>query len=141
MEYPLQVIDLMIVIKNSSRKMFVRSVLQTDRFGNFIFEVEDYRYFVYRESPILMMIFSKVQPFYIPLIYHLNEKLKQLSFGSGMYIYIRPWLDTFNQDKLFKQHDFPWPMSVSVHIKYSSCDCCQTTNPIRFCLFFFLLIK
>lgn len=52
MEYPLQVIDLMIVIKNSSRKMFVRSVLQTDRFGNFIFEVEDYRYVVYRKSNI-----------------------------------------------------------------------------------------
>lgn len=51
MGYPL-VIDLIIVIKNSSRKMFVRSVLQTDRFGNFIFEVEDYRYFVYRESNI-----------------------------------------------------------------------------------------
>lgn len=67
MGYPLQVIDLMIVIKNSSRKLFVRSVLQTDRFGNFIFEVEDYRYFVYRESPILMMIFFKVQQFYIPL--------------------------------------------------------------------------
>lgn len=66
MGYPL-VIDLIIVIKNSSRKMFVRSVLQTDRFGNFIFEVEDYRYFVYRESPISMMIFSKVQEFYIPL--------------------------------------------------------------------------
>lgn len=47
MGYPLQVIDLMIVIKNSSRKLFVRSVLQTDRFGNFIFEVEDYRYVVY----------------------------------------------------------------------------------------------
>lgn len=47
MGYPLQVIDLIIVIKNSSRKMFVRSVLQTDRFGNFIFEVEDYRYVVY----------------------------------------------------------------------------------------------
>lgn len=66
MGYPL-IIDLIIVIKNSSRKMFVRSVLQTDRFGNFIFEVEDYRYVVYRESPILMMIFSKVQEFYIPL--------------------------------------------------------------------------
>lgn len=52
MRYPLQVIDLMIVIKNSSRKMFVRSVLQTDRFGNFIFEVEDYRYVVYRKSNI-----------------------------------------------------------------------------------------
>lgn len=52
MGYPLQVIDLMIVIKNSSRKMFVRSVLQTDRFGNFIFEVEDYRYVVYRKSNI-----------------------------------------------------------------------------------------
>lgn len=67
MRYPLQVIDLMIVIKNSSRKLFVRSVLQTDRFGNFIFEVEDYRYVVYRKSPISMMIFSKVQEFYIPL--------------------------------------------------------------------------
>lgn len=52
MGYPLQVIDLIIVIKNSSRKMFVRSVLQTDRFGNFIFEVEDYRYVVYRKSNI-----------------------------------------------------------------------------------------
>lgn len=52
MRYPLQVIDLIIVIKNSSRKMFVRSVLQTDRFGNFIFEVEDYRYVVYRKSNI-----------------------------------------------------------------------------------------
>lgn len=51
MGYPL-VIDLIIVIKNSSRKMFVRSVLQTDRFGNFIFEVEDYRYVVYRKSNI-----------------------------------------------------------------------------------------
>lgn len=69
MGYPL-IIDLIIVIKNSSRKMFVRSVLQTDRFGNFIFEVEDYRYVVYNihiESPISMMIFSKVQEFYIPL--------------------------------------------------------------------------
>lgn len=65
MGYPL-IIDLIIVIKNSSRKMFVRSVLQTDRFGNFIFEVEDYRYVVYR-NPISMMIFSKVQEFYIPL--------------------------------------------------------------------------
>lgn len=53
MGYPLQVIDLMIVIKNSSRKMFVRSVLQTDRFGNFIFEVEDYRMlYTYRKSNI-----------------------------------------------------------------------------------------
>lgn len=51
MGYPL-VIDLIIVIKNSSRKLFVRSVLQTDRFGNFIFEVEDYRYVVYRKSNI-----------------------------------------------------------------------------------------
>lgn len=48
---------------------------------------------------------------------------------------MRPWLDTFNQDSFFKQHDFP--MSASVHIKYSSCDCYQTTNPIRFCLDFF----
>lgn len=63
MGYPLQVIDLMIVIKNSSRKMFVRSVLQTDRFGNRRLPI----CCIHIESPISMMIFSKVQEFYIPL--------------------------------------------------------------------------